>query len=101
MIRCNTSQSFNFLPIPTDIHFGFGVLRSLPDRLSSLGAGRLFLVTDTGIRSAGVLKKILDVLSEAGIGCEVYDGVKPDSGSGLIAEAPASCAKVKPKLWWG
>jgi len=87
VIGCNTAQSFNFLPIPTDIHFGVGALRSLPERLRSLNAGRVFVVTDPGIRSAGILQKILDILSEAKIDCEVYDAVQSDSGSDLITEA--------------
>ena len=87
MIRCNTGQKFNFLPIPTDIHFGPGVLHSLPERLRSLNVGRVLLLTDPGIRAAGILQKVLDILLEAGIKCEVFDGVQPDSGSNLIAEA--------------
>ena len=87
VIGCNAGQRFNFLPIPTDIHFGAGVLRSLSERLRSFHAGRVFLVTDPGIRAAGILQRVLAILSETEIKCEVFDGVQPDSGSDLIAEA--------------
>jgi alcohol dehydrogenase len=83
----NAAQSFNFFPVPTDIHFGFGVVYSLAERVRSFGADRLFLVTDPGICSAGLLDSVLTLFSKAGIGCDVYDEVKPDSGSGLIVEA--------------
>src|SRR5439155_20768236 len=86
VIRFNPEQTFIFLPVPTDIHFGHGDLATLPERLRSLGAQRVFLVTDAGIRTAGILQKVVDLLSSAQIGCEVYDEVKQDSGSNLIAE---------------
>ena len=87
MIRCNPEQTFNFFPIPTDIHFGYGVLAKLPECVLSLGARRIFLITDPGIRAAGILQTVLNLLAGAQIGCEVYEGVKPDSGTKLIAEA--------------
>jgi alcohol dehydrogenase class IV len=85
--RCNPEQTFNFFPIPTDIHFGYGVLAKLPECVRSLGAQRVFLITDPGIRAAGILQTVLDLLAGAQIGCEVYEGVKQDSGTRLISEA--------------
>ncbi len=83
----NAEQSFNFLPVPTDIHFGYGVVRTLPDRIKSLGGGRAFLVTDAGIRAAGIVDEVTRTLRAAGIDYAVYDRVTADSGSGLITEA--------------
>ena len=54
----NAAQSFNFFPVPTDIHFGFGVVRTLAEHVRSFGADRVFLVTDPGIRSAGLLDSV-------------------------------------------
>jgi alcohol dehydrogenase class IV len=85
--RCNPEQTFNFFPIPTDIHFGYGVLAKLPECVRSLGAQRVFLITDSGIQAAGILQTVLDLLAGAQIGCEVYEGVKQDSGTKLISEA--------------
>ena len=98
MIRFNPEQTFNFLPVPTDIHFGHGVLATLPERLRSLGAQRVFLVTDAGIRTAGILQKVVDLLSSAQIGCEVYDEVKQDSGSNLIAEVGEQVRRCKAEV---
>ena len=55
MTPWRADQCFNFFPVPTDIHFGFGVVRSLPERVRSFGSNRVFIVTDPGIRSAGTL----------------------------------------------
>jgi alcohol dehydrogenase class IV len=95
VIRLNPEQTFNFLPVPTDIHFGLGVLATLPEKIRSLGAQRVFLVTDVGIRNAGILQKVLDLVSSVQIGCEVYDEVKQDSGSKLIAEAAEHLRKSR------
>ena len=83
----NVAQTFNFFPIPTDIHFGFGVLRTLPERLKAFGVRKLFLVTDPGLRATGVVDEVTSVLDGADTEAVVFDGVKPDSGSHLIDEA--------------
>src|SRR3954449_7176781 len=83
-MRVDAGQTFNFFPIPTDIHFGFGIRRSLPERLKSLGARRAFLVTDPGLRTAGILDELIAILSEGAIEATACDRVKPDSGSELI-----------------
>jgi alcohol dehydrogenase class IV len=82
----DAAQLFNFLPVPTDVHFGYGALRSLPDRVRSLGGHRAFLVTDPGVRSCGLVDKVTAPLAEAGIDVTIYDNVTADSGSALIAE---------------
>lgn len=80
----NTLQSFNFFPVPTDIHFGFGILATLPERIRSLGGTRPLLITDPGVRAAGVLDQVTHVLESAGAEFAICDRVKPDSGSALI-----------------
>ncbi|MGE5569655.1 MAG: iron-containing alcohol dehydrogenase [Rhodospirillales bacterium] len=86
-MRFDPGQSFNFLPVPTDIHFGFGIIKTLPERLKVLGAKRPLLVTDPGVAAAGILERVEAALAAAGIAAAVFDEVKPDSGSDLIAEA--------------
>jgi alcohol dehydrogenase len=83
----DAAQAFNFLPVPTDIHFGQGMLRSLPELVRGQGGKRAFLVTDPGIRTCGILAQVERLLTEAGIESTTYDRVRPDSGSDLIAEA--------------
>jgi alcohol dehydrogenase class IV len=91
----NANQRFNFFPVSTDIHFGFGVVNSLAERVRAFAAGRVFLVTDPGIRSAGILDPVLSLFSAAGIHCDVYDQVKPDSGSRLIVDATEHLMRSK------
>jgi alcohol dehydrogenase len=88
-MNMNASQCFNFLPIPTDIHFGCGMLRTLPERIQSAGGTNAFLVTDSGVRAAGILDRVSATLKNAAVEFTVCDRVKPDSGSRLIDETVA------------
>jgi len=78
------SQTFNFFPVPTDVHFGLGVLQTLPVQVKSLGAQKAFLVTDPGLRAAGILDQIVGLLQAHSIPVTVCDQVVADSGSKLI-----------------
>ncbi len=89
-MQVNVAQRFNFLPVPTDIHFGCGILATLPERIKALGASKAFLVTDSGLKKAGILTAVESHLSGAAIGYAVCDRVKPDSGSTLIDDTTAS-----------
>lgn len=88
-MNINVTQSFNFLPVPTDIHFGCGILGTLADRIRSVGGTKAFLVTDPGVRAAGILDKVTRILQSGAIEFTLCDRVKPDSGSGLIDETAA------------
>jgi alcohol dehydrogenase class IV len=83
-MRVDSAQTFNFFPVPTDIHFGFGIRRTLPDRLKALGSNRAFLVTDPGLSKAGILDEVVGILKAAGVEVTACDRVKSDSGSELI-----------------
>jgi alcohol dehydrogenase class IV len=80
-------STFKFLPLPTEIHFGCGVVSTLPDRVRSLGCRKPLVVTDAGMRSAGTLERIERLLASAGLAARTYDAVMPDSGADLIAAA--------------
>lgn len=88
-MNVDVTQSFNFLPVPTDIHFGSGMLRNLPERLKSVGATKTLVVTDPGVRAAGILDRVTRVLQDGACQFTVWDRVKADSGSTLIDETVA------------
>jgi alcohol dehydrogenase class IV len=79
--------AFRFFPIPTDLHFGHGVLAKLPEQVRSLGGYGALVVTDAGVVKTGVIGRAEELLKSAGLTVAVYDGVQADSGSGLITEA--------------
>jgi alcohol dehydrogenase class IV len=81
------ARTFNFLPLPTDLHFGCGIAGALPEHVRALGGRHAFVVTDPGIRAAGVVDRVLASLDRSGIPFSIYDTVTADSGSTLITEA--------------
>ena len=56
--------------------FGAGTLERLGELAREIGATRVLLVTDPGIRGAGHVGRALEALREAGIEPFVYDGVE-------------------------
>ena len=83
----DTSQAFNFLPIPTDVHFGPGISATLPTHVHALAARKAFIITDPGVRQCGIVDRVTVALEHGGIPFDIYDRVTADSGSTLICEA--------------
>ena len=67
--------SFN---LPTLIEFGYGKAAELGQRLKQLEVKQVFLVTDKGVESAGLLAPLADSLKNSGIFFDNYTGVEPD-----------------------
>jgi alcohol dehydrogenase class IV len=67
----NTAR-FRVLP---SIYFGPGTSAQTADHLRSLGSERILLVTDSGIRSAGIIELIERALRGSGFDYRVFDGV--------------------------
>ena len=86
-MNANSRQAFNFLPIPTDVHFGYGSSQSLPNHVRAAGACSVFVVTDPGVRASGITDKVTAALAQEALDFTVYDQVTADSGSDLISEA--------------
>jgi alcohol dehydrogenase class IV len=86
-MKLQPAQCFNFLPIPTDVHFGYGASRTLPAHVRSAGARKAFVVTDPGVSRAGIVDRITSLLDQESIDFAVYDQVTADSGSTLICNA--------------
>lgn len=64
--------SFDFRS-PTRLIHGAGSIRRLPEVLPQ--GEKVLLVTDPGLRQAGVVDRVTAVLDAADISCSVYDGV--------------------------
>ena len=73
-------NSFDFT-LPTRLVFGPGKLDRIGTIARDLGMNRPLLVTDRGIRNAGHVDHVLQLLCEAGLNVEVFDqfSVNPDS----------------------
>lgn len=70
-------KTFSFV-LPTRIEYGVGCVSRLPGELALLGAGKPMMVTDKGIAASGLLERVTRLLDDAGITCDVFDGVEPN-----------------------
>lgn len=78
--------NFEFV-LPTRIVYGAGCIRQLPDEIRQMKHERPLIVTDKGLIEAGIVKRITDVLEEAGIEYEIYDGIQPNPRDTTVMEA--------------
>ena len=67
--------SFN---LPTRIEFGIGIVNQLGAFINELGGKKVMIVTDKGLRKAGVTDSVFRVLDEDGIEYCIFDDVKPN-----------------------
>lgn len=64
--------------LPTNVQFGVGSASRLGEMLLSMGVRRVFLVTDQGVRQAGLLDGVIHSLEEKGLHFQIYADVEPD-----------------------
>ncbi len=62
---------------PTDVIFGPGSLRTAGPELASLGRKAL-IVSDEGLKRAGVVESLSAILRASGVSYEVFTGVRPN-----------------------
>lgn len=53
--------------VPQDIVFGMGSLKKLPELLEKSGSKKMMIISDRGLEKIGVVKKITDIVENAGI----------------------------------
>lgn len=74
--------------MPTKILAGENALDQLPYELNLINSSRPMVVTDCGVKGAGLLKLLTDVLSGAGTEpCAIYDETPPDSSLETVNKA--------------
>lgn len=62
--------------LPTEIVFGNGSVRQLPQIVDRLNGMKVFVVSDPGVRDAGILEKLTSPLDASGIVYEVFTEVE-------------------------
>jgi alcohol dehydrogenase len=64
--------------MPTRVLFGRGIAGQIAGHVTSLGADAVLLVTDPGVRAAGLVTPVEAVLTSAGIAVTIFDQVQPN-----------------------
>lgn len=72
--------------LPTELFFGCGAAKRTGEKLKELGYKKVFVVTDPGIKQAGLLEGILSSIQQAGLEYLVYDSIKSDPTSDIIEQ---------------
>lgn len=75
------------------VAFGAGALSRLPEAVAGCGGRRAFVVTDAGLRAAGVVDRVLGVLAADGIESDVWDRVAPNPSIGSLEPATAAARR--------
>jgi len=72
----------------TQIDIDFGVVRLLPEECHRTGMKKPLVVTDAGVRAAGVLQQALDALAD--VPHAVFDGTPPNPTEAAVRAAVAA-----------
>lgn len=82
------------------VEFGVGAVDRLPDVVVSAAPPdtrpRAFVVTDRGLRAAGVVDRVVDLLTAAGVHTQVHDGVAPNPSTDSVDQLAGAVRAVGP-----
>jgi alcohol dehydrogenase class IV len=65
---------------PTRILFGVNAVKQIGEVIAGFGGHRVFLVADPGLKQAGIIKQVEDLLDAAKIPYTLFDKVTPEPG---------------------
>lgn len=83
---------------PTRILFGAGQIASLGEAAVSLGAERVLVVSDTGVKKAGHTERGVESLQAAGLTTEIFDGLRENPTTEHVDAGLAVAKAYKPNL---
>lgn len=89
----------NITLVVPEILFGLGVIEELGNRVKSLGATKVVVITDEGVAAAGILSRVLGIFEKSGIACAVFDQIEKEPSLENVERAfkeasGASCQTV-------
>ncbi|MDP4548863.1 iron-containing alcohol dehydrogenase [Marinobacter sp. MDS2] len=80
-----TNKYYEFF-CPVKVIAGKAALEHIPFELTSLAAKRPMIITDKGVRAAGLLDPVIAACEESGLDIvSIYDDVPPDSSTTVVA----------------
>ncbi len=83
------------------ILMGPGSLEGISGEIERLGATKLLVVTDRGVRGTPIMTKLETVLKNSGLTYEVFDGVEPDPPIEIVEKCAALVASSGAELLVG
>ncbi len=81
-----TNQYYEFF-CPVKVIAGKAALEHIPYELTGMAAKRPMIVTDKGVRAAGLLEPVIAACEESGLEIvSIYDDVPPDSSTSVVKD---------------
>jgi len=81
--------------VPTRIINGVGAVDKTAEEVRGFGCRRVFIVTDKGLVSAGIVDRVTEVLKKAGLEFRIFDEVEPNPRSKTMDRAAKICRDEK------
>ena len=88
------SSSFSFV-LPTQIEYGSGIHRKIPDFLKEVGARRILIITDPGVSRLTWFTQVRSLLTQRNDEVEVFSAVEPNPKDRNVEEAAGVAQKIK------
>lgn len=70
--------------LPETVYLGKGALEHLPEEVKKFNADRVLLITDGGVRAAGMDKKIIRMIEEVGVQVSVFAEVEAEPSTDTV-----------------
>lgn len=93
-MRMADTSIFTFC-LPTKVIHGPGSCQETGTQLKMLGATRVLVVTDKGVKGAGLVDGVLESLKKSGVTSVVFDEVEEDPGGTTVAKGAELASKEK------
>lgn len=84
--RMHRVKSFE---MPTVVKHGIGIIKQAGEEIKNLGVSKVLLVTDPGVRKAGLTEPVIDSLKKAQIDFVIFDEVEPNPSIHIVAKGTA------------
>jgi len=88
-----TKVAFVQYNCPTNVISGHGTLHAIYKEIVNLGCKRALIMTDPGVRKAGLAQKVQDALVEFCVG--IYDNIAQDTDLDIVDAATAMARELK------
>jgi aldehyde dehydrogenase (NAD+) len=88
-----TKVAFVQYNCPTNVISGHGTLHAIYKEIVNLGCKRALIMTDPGVRKAGLVQKVQDALVEFCVG--VYDNIAQDTDLDIVDAATAMARDLR------
>ncbi|MGD0267338.1 MAG: iron-containing alcohol dehydrogenase [Candidatus Methylomirabilota bacterium] len=92
---------FSFFNTVSRVVYGFGCLEELEREIKRLHGSRVLVITDPGIKAAGLLDPVARVLDQAQLSFHVFADVEPDPSIEVVTRSVETAKAFQPNVILG